>query len=495
MDADLTVADSNLQQGYPKWAEDEEKQKALKASLLEVRRRLRERQNGDVNALMEQQGGPVLDLKRYLDPFPFSQYLKKVWINDDRYLEHGPKVLTAMNDLLLEPPQLSQVLRGNKTDRQQRRLTKAVGDAKDHISGLDIGGEGGKVARLLRIAALYHDIGKYIIPERHPIIGWHILEYMDSKEKNKLREFSGGEEAFRLLMIVLRDHDQFGVISTGEASIPILLGAANSAHGLGVQVISALMLCNLADMAGVAKLNLDGEASDRLLDDWRWFLGALDYCASARTYLDEYVIREASRTRSDRTQVQSWEAKLIESNELLSVPSVCERIRRLLMESSRDDPSGDQSEKNWPERRRRLSDPQVVFQKLQTVFGSDNTVREFALQFTHVCKLDYGKRFFRVLIDSCEWPDRYDQPNSDDKATRSANKAVYATYAILKRITTTYANMMGIRGTRGNLIGVELKDLAPDAAPEKAARIADLILADHYPGLTWMISDTPAWYF
>ena len=133
--------------------------------------------------------------------------------------------------------------------------------------------------------------------------------------------------------------------------------------------------------------------------------------------------------------------------------------------------------------------------RLQTVFGSDNTVREFALHFTHICKLDYGKRFFRGLIDHCDWPVEYDQPYSIEKAAKAADAATYAIYGVLKRITTTYTGMMGIRGSRGNLIGVELKDLAPDAAPEKTARIAELILMSHYPGLTWMISDTPAWYF
>ena len=66
-------------------------------------------------------------------------------------------------------------------------------------------------------------------------------------------------------------------LSTGEASFPILLGAANSGHGPDAQkrIISALMLCNLADMVAVARLNLDGEATDRPLYDWQWFLGAL----------------------------------------------------------------------------------------------------------------------------------------------------------------------------------------------------------------------------
>jgi len=40
-----------------------------------------------------------------------------------------------------------------------------------------------------------------------------------------------------------------------------------------------------------------------------------------------------------------------------------------------------------------------------------------------------------------------------------------------------------------------MKDLTPTNAPEKTARIIDLVLTRHYPGLIWMMSDAPAWYF
>jgi hypothetical protein len=503
MGTDWTEAYTNLKQGYPKWSTDE--LHTLKASLREIRGQLRDNTEPEseidtvVNTIMEQAGEPVLKLKKYLDPFPFSTYLKRVWINDDRYPDHGPKVLAAMNHLVFPQPQLDDVLRGGRSRAQLSRLSMSVTQAMQILS-LKKADEADEAANLLRIAALYHDIGKYIISERHPVIGWHIIQHMDPKQKDRLRDFCRGEESFRLLMVVLRDHDQFGVLSTGEASFPILLGAANSGHGLDTQeqIISALLLCNLADMAGVPKLEFDGEAADRLLDDWQWYLGALRYCAEERIYLDEYVIREASRISPGPSQVQKWEADLMKRDLLFSVPSVCERIRRLLMECSREDPDKPETRRKWMERRRRLSSPQVIYDRLQTVFGSDNTLREFALRFTHICKLDYGKRFFRVLIDQCEWSDDYDQPTSSEQAeqaTKAADSAIYATYAILKRITTTYAGMMDVHGTRGNLIGVEMKDLAPDGAPEKAKRIALLIREIHYPGLAWMISDTPAWYF
>ena len=77
----------------------------------------------------------------------------------------------------------------------------------------------------------------------------------------------------------------------------------------------------------------------------------------------------------------------------------------------------------------------------------------------------------------------------------SADDVIYAAFAVLKCITVTYAAMMRSDEGLGNLIGVELKDITPDNAPEKTKRIIELIVTSHYPGLTWMMSDTPAWYF
>jgi hypothetical protein len=205
-------------------------------------------------------------------------------------------------------------------------------------------------------------------------------------------------------------------------------------------------------------------------------MGALDYCAKSGTRLDEHIIQQASRIRS-AAQTQ-WEVDLLKEHPHVRIPNVSERVRRLLMEASR----------KYPARREEFDDEQLIASCLQTVFGSENGMREFANQFTYVCKLDYGKRFFDALIRYCE---------EDSKAgrRRSKDEVIYAAFAVLKRITVTYAAMIRSGDGLGNLIGVELKDLTPDNAPEKTNRIIELIVSIHYPGLTWMMSDTPAWYF
>jgi hypothetical protein len=418
----------------------------------------------EANELLQERYPSLDELEKR---FPFGKILKRLWDNDERYSDHGPAVLEAMNSLLSSEP--GEILYHRANWKQKKRLE----DIRHTIRSKIFSDWDENVEALFRIAALYHDIGKYIIKERHPSVGWHTLQYLDPDQKTALRQLlMNREDYLQLLLIMIRDHDHFGVLSTGEASYPILVRAANS---LGedpddqMRVISALMLCNLADMAGIFDANgdtiIDGYTIDLLIDDWELLDEELRACPGQGDRLDDYLIHQASDTER-----------------------VIERIRRLLVESSR----------GWKKRREELNDLDLIRRELSTVFGTERTVQDFATQFTHVCKLDYGKRFFEALMEYCEGPP---EPNTERRLPiwspeRLDRKDVlYAVLAILKRITTTYAPMMRSDTGLGHLIGVELKDLTPESAPEKTTRIVELIIKSHYPGLTWMMSDVPAWYF
>ena len=400
------------------------------------------------------------DLRR----FPFASYLEKLWKTDKGYDEHGPKVIGAVNTLLSENPH--ELLGERATSAQVDRLRSTIDEILTEVF-TDWPLE--DVRAFFRIVALYHDIGKYIIKDRHPSVGWHVIQYLDPEQKRSLRNMLKEEEYFRLFAVVIRDHDQFGVLSTGEASYPILLTAM---HSLGDsledrrRILSAMMLFNLADMAGVFKV--DGETVDKIIDDWEWVIEAVSYCVKHRLRLSDFLISESSSI--DKTGV---------------------RIQRLLAEASRE----------WPRRRREVNDEQFIREELETVFGGIAARREFSARFTRVCKLDYGKRFFDALIEYAEGP-----PQSDSEKERrrlplhaperlSREDVLYAVLAILRRITTDSAWMFENRRGSGNLIGVEMKELTPPAAPEKTATIIDLLVRSHYPGLTWLMSDVPAWNF
>jgi hypothetical protein len=404
------------------------------------------------------------EISDFLAPFPFSDYLGKIWDTDDRYSRHGPAVLDAMNLLLSNPAKI--FTNKHVTDKQINNLVQSVEELRNKI------GPNEKSEILMRFAALYHDIGKSIIRERHPVIGWYIFRYIKTEDRDKLNILLQSEEDVRLLMNIIHDHDQFGVLSTGEASVPILMGAINcgESHEDRKRIISAITLCNLADLIGT--FDVDGEATDRILGDWRWFMGALDYCAAQGLRIDEYLIRQASRIRS--AEQSPWEVELLKEYPYIGIPNVSERVRRLLMEASRP----------FNTLREEFNNEQLIADCLQTVFGSENSMGEFARKFSYICKLDYGKRFFEALIQYYKENPRIGKEG-----------VIYAAFAVLKRITITYSAMIHSGDGQGNLIGVELKDLTPENAKEKTKRIVELLIVEHYPGLTWMMSDTPAWYF
>jgi hypothetical protein len=150
-----------------------------------------------------------------------------------------------------------------------------VGDIFDRLPDLEKAAPGisegltGKhkdgLRRRLRLAAFLHDTGKALEQSRHPILGWHVLLDLasvgqtDQKAKevllSKLRRIdpSRPEAVYRWLARLIRDHDKFGVISTGEASYVILGSLMRYGRGgtdTSLSQMRETWLLNLADIGG-----------------------------------------------------------------------------------------------------------------------------------------------------------------------------------------------------------------------------------------------------
>jgi hypothetical protein len=408
-----------------------------------------------------------------LESFPFGEYLRRLWERGDEdgamYQEHGPKVLRAMNILLSKEP--GALFEGNLDDADEQLLI----DAKQELIRI-FGQFNSDTRAFFRVAALYHDIGKYIIKERHPTVGWYTMEYLNPREKADLGSLlCDREDYLQLLLIMIRDHDEFGVLSTGEASYPILLRAANSL-GNNIddqkQILSAIMWLNMADIAGTPGLVITIEDIKKIIQDWKWMLNVLDESYNKNERLGDYMIQEASR--EDRVE---------------------ERITRLLLEASRGVKHRDE-ELRVNSSHNHVRD--MVRNAILTVYPTYLPRRDFASQLTHVCKLDYGKRFFTSLVQYYEGPPESGiippLPKWADTYVETED-LIYAILAILRRLTSTYSAMIHAESGTGSLIGVEMKDLTPRNAPEKTAQIIELLHNSHYPGLSWMMSDCLAWYF
>jgi hypothetical protein len=301
----------------------------------------------------------------------------------------------------------------------------------------------------LRVAGLYHDIGKYINTDRHPTIGWYLVSSMYPDEKAKLQLLLTRTE-LRTLLTIIRDHDKFGVLSSGEASLPLL---ASTTHLMQEEVkiqeqrLTALMLVSLADMS--ASFPLTSCVAGTVMQDWSRFVKALENAWGDRGRLLPQVVQEARQY--ERT--------------------VVERVRRLLMTVSRDD-SG-----QWEA----VDDKELISDILKTTFT--NRIDVFCEDFALVAKLDYSLRFFRLVVQECR-----------RRGVTSASSIAHIIVNILKSIVETYGEMLHSRRGHYRLIGVEFSSLAPAHAPEKSKALINLLLERPAEGMAWLLSDVPAWY-
>jgi HD domain len=123
-----------------------------------------------------------------------------------------------------------------------------------------------KMAELLKVSALFHDIGKYIRRANHPQVGANLLRNYNDAETRKLvdllifpderKDSQAKHNRFSWLSSIVHHHDKFGVVCTGEGGLPlfsdILYFASDEANLRGIRKnITSVMLNNLADIAAV----------------------------------------------------------------------------------------------------------------------------------------------------------------------------------------------------------------------------------------------------
>ena len=154
------------------------------------------------------------------------------------------------------------------------------------------------------------------------------------------------------------------------------------------------MLVSLADMS--ASFPLSSCVAGTVMRDWSRFIKALENAWGDRGRLLPYVLQEA----------QQYDSTL-------------ERIRRLLGEASRD------ATGHWEA----INDRELISDILKTTFI--NRIDVFCQDFALVAKLDYGLRFFRLVVQECH-RQGIDHPSS----------IAHIIINILKGIVETYSEML-----------------------------------------------------
>ncbi|MFC1452365.1 hypothetical protein ACFLSJ_03365 [Verrucomicrobiota bacterium] len=347
-----------------------------------------------------------------------------------------------------------------------------------------------KLGPLLTLAALYHDLGKSVRRTNHPQIGAMLIRHSDLDERNKVlarlvydnETVDSEKQRNRLALIVsiLRHHDKFGVLSTGEGALPILCDIpyftsdASRVQGIKKNVTS-VMLVNLGDIAGVnragarqreaaAKATAAGDLEElkRICADSGSTLGLLP--RKIRDVLSDWGVMIASVECAGGTR-EELKKRLIA---LERTPGrAMRRIARLLNECAYIT----------------KADPLCAHFDLESVAAvlegqvGCYEVPSFAERFAMTVKLDYGLPFFKALmcsvvrsggcpVDDGSEPMALSQPERDwlaeHQATeRLAQRAMRLLVGVLAVIVNRYGDVLQPGGTNRRF-GVSMGNLTSD---------------------------------
>ena len=198
---------------------------------------------------------------------PFGENLNKLFFNPPAstldFPLHGPNAVRFIK--ALAKGELTSEADLVKDDQVVELYSQHYEQILDAL-GARIPKNNDRVVELLRVAVLFHDIGKSIRRANHPSIGSNMLRNFDGVQRRKLVEalvYKDEDQTtehkhnrFSLIASIIQHHDKFGVVSTGEAGLPIFAdvlyftSGPDSIDGIKKNITS-VMLANLADIAAV----------------------------------------------------------------------------------------------------------------------------------------------------------------------------------------------------------------------------------------------------
>ncbi len=261
--------------------------------------------------------------------------------------------------------------------------------------------ERNKLCEKLRIAAFLHDTGKAFEQARHPVLGWHVMTDLatvgasDNKTKDALLDqlkqagYDPPDSEYRRLARLVRDHDKFGVISTGEASYVILGSMMHYGHG--------------SSGTSLEQLRDSGASLEQLRDTWLLNLADIGGTAAARPSENKIDLAKNLKVRDDKFEALTYDWKVAagiigasksfseaidELRQISGTPKfTVQRIKRLLIERS----------KGWGTISNTFSED-LIEDALEARF-SPKDLLPFCRDFGMVAKLDYALQFWNELAD------------------------------------------------------------------------------------------------
>jgi len=394
-----------------------------------------------------------------------------------------------------------------------------------------------KVLSILKIAALYHDIGKKIRSANHPRLGFNILRYSDQGEQTKMIDLlaidpkedpKSKEHRFSIICSIVEHHDKFGVVSTGEASLAIfsdiLYFRSDESEKAGIRKnITSVMLITLADIAAVCSQNLDEKdkrkaqelvfelLENKSLDQKKACSDLLAIWRKSSSYMgltyDKVTnIMEDWKELIDAIKDSNWDRTSLRVHLIRKDQNpyrTIKRIIRLLKECCY--PTG--CETLLP----CISETDVE-SNLISIFGS-HQFQDFCIKFAYIAKMDYGLKFFKGIVCACirkvtntenlikdGWlklnaaeQKRLNGWSNEDKQDL-INRVTKIFIKVIREIIHRYNSMFEMKLESAYRFGLQMRNLTEDANVRKNILDYLCVVNDKENiALTWIADEVTFW--
>lgn len=317
---------------------------------------------------------------------------------------HFYLVVRKMSELIKDPASIIKLppcQHGELQELQEYR--KLLSGLRDRLEGGEPE-EQKKCKRHLLWAAFYHDIGKAIERARHGAEGADMIKDSHAEDRALFQAVGiDHTEIFRLAGLI-RFHDYFGVLATGEASYLLFMEVFFPSTN------PFFYIEPLRDALSGGASGAGGQCyEDERFFDHLFLLNVADIAASVGVFTEEKALvlmhdyaRLYPRIRGSRRKARYLDVMAARLQED-SVAHTFERIRRLLREGVRagvragvDQKPGEEDASTRGDARVHFFAPEDIQPVIRTLAGL-NLPSSFYDAFASTAKLDYGLTFVKML--------------------------------------------------------------------------------------------------
>ena len=503
-----------------------------------------------------------------VESIPYGDMLNQIFFlplpDNQDFPIHGPNVIRFIEALVEGEPTSDNASGLIKSESEVKRARNIYLNSYSGImNALEVdlkssnaSSEKSKVIELLKVAALYHDIGKSIRRANHPQIGSNLLRNFSEEQSRRLVDIliyddepaniKAKYNRFSLIASIIQHHDKFGVVCTGEGGLPlfsdIMYFTSDETTISGIKKnLTSVMLMNLADIAAVnvapaekrqISLNLAGSVAlnrgkkdKKHLSDKNEF----DFLADLTQICKEPGSCLGIDSRKVSQVLTDWKI-LIESIEHPTVKGNRVQMKLRLMELERNPARAIQRILRLLQESSETTGASVLLDHIsQTSVESilvgtlgAHQFQTFCEQLSTVVKLDYGLRFFQAVLCACVRKEIHENYILDDNkknkwmhsrlseseitnlkdlahqdSTRMpdlASKITTLFIRALESLVSRYAGVLNYATENPRRFGFQMRDLTGDEKIRDT--IIDLLCIKEHKdpiALMWIVDEVTIW--